>query len=183
MRVWTIGVALLVAHSLCNLAFAEATYKCSDSSGVILYTSQLSSRHECECISGDECPAKCDGTNCSVKITKDKDGHFYVFGRINDHRVRFLIDTGATDVSISRNIASASWIFGTTPRKIETAGGIVNGSSADGVSIAISGLPPIKSRVTINPSMSNQLALLGQSYLQRFKITIDGRVMTLSAKK
>jgi clan AA aspartic protease (TIGR02281 family) len=180
MYVWRCLLTLLAGIPFISLASAEATYKCIAPSGRTTFTNQKFSSN-CVCIEGDECPAICDGDKCTITISKQKDGHFYIVGLINNQKVRFLIDTGATISTISQKTANALGIHGSKSAISETAGGKVTVSIAENIPIVIAGLPPIKINVSVSPSLDGDIALLGQNYLQRFKVAIEGRSMMLSA--
>jgi aspartyl protease family protein len=61
-----------------------------------------------------------------LRIRKAMDGHFWVNGELNGHKVRFLVDSGATVTSISaRTAARADVETGGFPVMVNTANGIV----------------------------------------------------------
>jgi aspartyl protease family protein len=45
-----------------------------------------------------------NGVN-GIELKRSQDGHFYIDGKIQGKRVRFLIDTGASIVSIQQSLA------------------------------------------------------------------------------
>jgi aspartyl protease family protein len=63
-----------------------------------------------------------------LRIRKSDDGHFWVDGRLNGEKVRFLVDSGATTTSISDRTARRAHIEPGDgfPVMVETANGIVN---------------------------------------------------------
>lgn len=61
-----------------------------------------------------------------LRVRKSLDGHFWVNGELNGHKVRFLVDSGATVTSISARTAEAADIAtGGFPVSVETANGVV----------------------------------------------------------
>jgi aspartyl protease family protein len=61
-----------------------------------------------------------------LRIRKSMDGHFWVNGELNGHKVRFLVDSGATVTSISApTAAQADIATGGFPVLVQTANGIV----------------------------------------------------------
>jgi aspartyl protease family protein len=62
-----------------------------------------------------------------LRIRKAMDGHFWVNGELNGHKVRFLVDSGATVTSISSQTAQLADIpsGGGIPAMVQTANGIV----------------------------------------------------------
>ncbi|HEX6374314.1 MAG TPA: TIGR02281 family clan AA aspartic protease [Allosphingosinicella sp.] len=62
-----------------------------------------------------------------LRIRKAMDGHFWVNGELNGHKVRFLVDSGATITSISSRTAQLADIAPTSsiPALVQTANGVV----------------------------------------------------------
>jgi aspartyl protease family protein len=61
-----------------------------------------------------------------LRIRKSMDGHFWVNGELNGHKVRFLVDSGATVTSLSAGTAAAADVAtGGLPVLVQTANGTV----------------------------------------------------------
>lgn len=61
-----------------------------------------------------------------LRIRKSMDGHFWINGELNGHKVRFLVDSGATVTSISSATARLADIEpGGLPTMVQTANGVV----------------------------------------------------------
>ncbi len=62
-----------------------------------------------------------------IRIRKAMDGHFWVNGELNGHKVRFLVDSGATVTSISTQTARLAEIApgDGLPAMVQTANGVV----------------------------------------------------------
>lgn len=62
-----------------------------------------------------------------MRIRKSLDGHFWVNGELNGHKVRFLVDSGATITSISTQTARSADIptTGRFPALVQTANGTI----------------------------------------------------------
>lgn len=61
-----------------------------------------------------------------LRIRKSMDGHFWINGELNGHKVRFLVDSGATVTSISSATAKLADIEpGGLPTMVQTANGVV----------------------------------------------------------
>ena len=62
-----------------------------------------------------------------LRIRKAMDGHFWVDGELNGHKVRFLVDSGATVTSISSQTARLADIAPGSgmPAMVQTANGVV----------------------------------------------------------
>lgn len=115
-----------------------------------------------------------------VVLQRQRNSHFAATGAINGHEVNFLVDTGATDVAVSDQLARSIGLdFG--PRiGIMTAGGPVSGwvTRLDTVQFGAFVLRDV--RATITPGLGQQ-ALLGMSFLKHFSIVQDGDTLVISA--
>ena len=61
-----------------------------------------------------------------LRVRKAMDGHFWVNGELNGHKVRFLVDSGATVTSISARTAARTEVAtGGFPVLVDTANGTV----------------------------------------------------------
>lgn len=117
----------------------------------------------------------------SIALDRESDGHFYADVRINGNAVHMLIDTGATDIALSRDDARAAGLatsIGMNEVVGEGADGAVHGEivKLDRVELgplSASGLDA----VVLN---SGQQSLLGQSFLSKFAtVQIEGNRMVL----
>ena len=117
----------------------------------------------------------------SATLTADPQGHFLVDGQINGGPVRFLVDTGATTVSLS---AADARRLGIDYRKGQTSlMGTANGMAVayrvklDTVRVG----DIVTSNVEASVLEGNQIpfALLGMSFLNRMEMKRVGETMVL----
>ena len=119
----------------------------------------------------------------SITVPRAPDGHYYLTLRINDEPVRFVVDTGATDMVLTRNDAQAVGLnLAETDflGKARTANGTVRVAyvTLDNVTLG-----PVTDRnvpASINDGEMDT-SLLGMSYLQRFskfEISLGELVLT-----
>lgn len=67
-----------------------------------------------------------EGAGGELRIPMQEDGHFWVDARVNGAPVRFLVDSGASVTTVSREIADAAGIeTGMRVAEVETANGTV----------------------------------------------------------
>lgn len=117
----------------------------------------------------------------AVELQRQPDGHFYADVRINGNFVHMLVDTGATDIALSRDDARTAGLA--------TSIGMpdVVGEGADG---AVHGEYAKLDRVELGPLTAEgldavvlnggQMSLLGQSFLSKFSsVEIHGDRMVL----
>jgi aspartyl protease family protein len=111
------------------------------------------------------------GSGGELVIPRGPDGHFRVDGRVNGEPVSFLVDTGATSVTVSEALAQRAGLRGGQSVTFQTANGVLPGRvlhqvpvqaghlALPGVTVAVGmvGKPP-------------ELALLGQNFLSRYDI-------------
>ena len=117
----------------------------------------------------------------SATLTADARGHFVVDGQINGGAVRFLVDTGATSISLSSADASR---LGIDYRKGQPAlMGTANGTVAayrvklDTVRIGDIIVNNVDAAVVEGSQMP--FALLGMSFLNRMEMKREGQTMVL----
>jgi aspartyl protease family protein len=117
-----------------------------------------------------------------MTVTAEGNGNFYVLGSVNGAPVRFLIDTGATDIVLSPSDAgrlgvdTAALVYG---REAETANGAGYGASfkADSLTVgqvALTDVPMVINQAPMSAS------LLGVAFLKRLdSFEVRGRRMYL----
>jgi aspartyl protease family protein len=109
--------------------------------------------------------------NGELVIARARDGHFYTPGTVNGTPVNFLIDTGATLVSVSESLAQTAGLSGGMPTTFQTANGTRPGRLVEGVDITVGPLRVSKVKVGVGLQMAAQNdGLLGQSFLSHFDV-------------
>jgi len=117
------------------------------------------------------------GNQVEVIIPKAQDGHHYIDGFLNGKQIRFLIDTGASYVSVGGNLAAQMGLLAGKPTKFETANGSVIGQLFENQAIKVSGLaiPPLT--IGVMPNSPNT-ALLGQNFLSHVELLqVDNKLI------
>ena len=121
-------------------------------------------------VSGEFVPSHAIAINDDeLVITASTDGHFYVNGRANGERIRFMVDTGASHVTLSPQDASRIGIDLGQLRfiqRVQTANGIGLGSPYRLDSISIGSFEFADMEVSINRAEMST-SLLGMSVLER----------------
>lgn len=118
------------------------------------------------------------GGMAEVTVQPAADGHYYVDGLINGHAVRFMIDTGASYVSISAGAAAALGVFPEKSATFNTANGAVAGQVASKQSVTVTGLSAPPLTVVVMPNLKGE-ALLGQNFLRHITMTQAGHFLVL----
>ncbi len=110
-------------------------------------------------------------------------GHFHALGSINGQSVRFLVDTGATSIALSRSDADRmgiKYLNGQAVR-IQTANGVINGhvTNLDRVRIGDVEISGVQATVA---DRDMPYALLGNSFLSRFNMKRENETLTLERR-
>lgn len=114
-----------------------------------------------------------------LELKQTRDGHYLTSGSVNGTPVVFMIDTGATAVSISSEIASRAGIRNCTPLQVATANGQVNACIAKVPEVTFGSFKFTNVDVTIMPNMPGE-SLLGMNVLRNFRIEQVNRIMRIS---
>jgi len=118
----------------------------------------------------------------SVSITAREDGHFYIEAKVNGQPVEFLIDTGATDVTLSTADAKR---IGLNPealkytRSYRTANGVTGGAPITLKRLAIGPFTLDNFAASVNQGQLDN-SLLGMSALNALGgFRIEGRTLLI----
>ena len=117
-----------------------------------------------------------------VKITRNQDGHYWVDGTINGRTVRMVLDTGATDISISEEEARRIGLDYKNGKKYpyQTANGVVAGYRIILDSVSIQGITEMN--ISASVIASDHPILLGMSFLKRVNMREKGNLMFLERR-
>lgn len=115
-----------------------------------------------------------------VHLQQNRQGHYLAQGTINGQSVTFLLDTGATQVSIPQNLAQKLNLplYGTY--NVETANGSVRVTQTKIEQLTIGDILLSDVGAHINPGMKSDEILLGMSALKRVEFSQRGKQLTLS---
>ena len=120
------------------------------------------------------------GTGGELVIARQRDGHFYVPGEVNRVPVLFLVDTGASAVSVSDALAQQAGLPEGRPITLRTANGDRPGRLVTGVPVkAGSAVLNDATVVTGLTGLPEHQALLGQSFLRHFDVELRANDMLL----
>ncbi|WP_158772625.1 retropepsin-like aspartic protease family protein [Cobetia sp. L2A1] len=115
-----------------------------------------------------------------LTLTRNRAGHFVAPGEINGEAVTFLLDTGATYVSVSDALAKRLHLTRGREARFTTANGVSHGALTMLEEVSLSGLTKREVRGAIVPGMHDEVVLLGMSFLRCFDITMRGQQMQLT---
>lgn len=115
-----------------------------------------------------------------LTLTRNRAGHFVAPGEINGAAVTFLLDTGATYVSVSEALAQRLNLPRGRDARFTTANGVSHGALTTLEEVSLAGLVWQEVRGAIVPGMDDDLVLLGMSFLGQFDINMRGQQMRLT---
>ncbi|MEH6358200.1 MAG: retropepsin-like aspartic protease [Pseudomonadales bacterium] len=113
-----------------------------------------------------------------VTLERNRQGHYIFTGTINDNEADFLLDTGATDVVISGDLAKTYGLKRGLRGTASTANGNVTIYATRIEKLTIGNITLTNVPASINPSMDD-LILLGMSALRQVELTQRGNTLTL----
>ncbi|MGD8999895.1 MAG: TIGR02281 family clan AA aspartic protease [Granulosicoccaceae bacterium] len=116
----------------------------------------------------------------SVVLKRNRFGHYVTTGHINGTEVTFLLDTGASDVSIPAPLADQLGLQRGPEQLYSTANGLITGYLTRVNSIRIGNIELRDVQASINPNNTDNEILLGMSFLRRLNFTQRGDQLILS---
>lgn len=116
----------------------------------------------------------------SATLSMGAGGHFVADGQINGAAVRFLVDTGATSVAIPAGEANRLRIDYRKGRRgtAQTAGGSAEVYVVRLDSVRVGGIE-LQNVEAVVIEKGLEMALLGNTFLNRTEMRRDGQIMTL----
>lgn len=119
-----------------------------------------------------------DGSQ-SVVLTRNRGGHYVASGYINGRPVRFIVDTGATDVVVPDELADALRLERGARGFSRTASGTVSVWRTRLESVRVGGIELVDVDASIVPSMPGSDVLLGMSFLKEVELVQQGETLTI----
>lgn len=119
------------------------------------------------------------GPGSELVLKRSRDGHYVFPGTINGRPVSFLLDTGATLVSVPAHLARDLGLEAGPPMQAVTANGTVTtwATRVDALAFGpfeVRGVP-----ASLNPGMAGDQVLLGMSVLKHLEFTQRGDTLVL----
>lgn len=117
-----------------------------------------------------------------VEIPVAPDGHYYVTALVNGEKLRFVVDTGASDIVLTADDARRLGFDPDTlafAGRAQTANGLVRTAPVTLDEITLAGFRDTRVPAVVNAG-DLDTSLLGMRYLSRYRITLAGDRMTLA---
>jgi aspartyl protease family protein len=125
-----------------------------------------------------------EGSRQNITLAADARGHFVTMGSINGGSVRFLVDTGATFVSLSASEARRLGInYLQGPRgQMQTANGLATAYRVKLDTVRVGDIEINNVDAVVSEADAMGVTLLGMSFLNRMEMKRDGQSMTLTRR-
>lgn len=114
-----------------------------------------------------------------ITLQRNRQGHYVTNGRINNRPVVFMLDTGATHVSVPARLAAKLALKPGPEVDVMTANGRISVNMTLLERIQIGPIELQNVRASINPYMHNDEILLGMSFLKHLEFTQRGDQLIL----
>lgn len=114
-----------------------------------------------------------------VVLLRNRYGHYVASGLINDQPVVFMLDTGASDISIPESLARRLGLKRGRPVVYQTANGTITNYATRLDSVTLGNITLQDLPASINPNMGGDEVLLGMSFLKHVEFSQKGNTLTL----
>ncbi len=118
-------------------------------------------------------------TSTQVILQANRQHHYIANGSINGQSVVFLLDTGATHVSVPAHLAAALGLQRGSPMTSQTANGNITVYATNIAQLSLGDITLENLRGALNPGMTGNEVLLGMSALKQLEIRQKGDTLTL----
>ncbi|MDT8311763.1 MAG: retropepsin-like aspartic protease, partial [Methylophaga sp.] len=95
------------------------------------------------------------------------------------HEVTFLLDTGATNISVPAGIAEAAGLKRGRPAMVGTANGVITVYQTQLDTVQLGSITLQAISANINPHMTDEIVLLGMSFMQHLEMIQREGTLTL----
>lgn len=119
-----------------------------------------------------------DGSR-EVQLQRNRYGHYLARGTINGQPVEFMLDTGASDVSIPDPVARRIGLQRGIPQLYGTANGTIKAYVTRLDTLTLGDIELYQLRASINPQMEGETILLGMSALKQLEFTQRGDTLII----
>lgn len=120
----------------------------------------------------------------TLVLSSDRFGQYLVEANVKNNDVNndvaFLLDTGASGISIPQRIADELGLQRGRPARVMTANGDITVYATSIDSLSIGPFTRTNVKAHINPQMDGELALLGMSFLRHYELIQRGGKLSIS---
>ncbi len=120
-----------------------------------------------------------NGLVAEVVLQRNRSGHYVASGRINGREVTFLLDTGATYVAVSDELADSLGLRRGMRITSQTANGVISAWQTQLSEVSLGDIKLFNVRASILPGLPEDEVLLGMSFLQHLEMVQQGKYLFL----
>ena len=123
-------------------------------------------------------------TSSELRIPRGVNGHYYITGLINKHSANFMVDTGATAVSLSEMEAQRLGLSWKDGERIGISTASTNGLAyrINLNSITVGSITVHNVEALVLPGSFPEVILLGNSFLNQVNVNINEGVLVLETR-
>lgn len=114
-----------------------------------------------------------------VELKRNRYGHYVTAGTINNEPVVFMVDTGASDISVPASIAKRIGLKRGREVTYQTANGPAVNYATQLQQVAVGGIELNNVRASINPNVESDEILLGMTFLKSLEFSQQGDSLIL----
>lgn len=114
-----------------------------------------------------------------VRLQRNRNGHYVASGYINDVPVEFLLDTGASDVSVPEHLARRLRLEKGVQQQYSTANGTAVAWRTVIDRIRLGSIERRNVLASIHPGIPDDTILLGMSFLKHLEFSQQGEQLIL----
>jgi clan AA aspartic protease (TIGR02281 family) len=183
---WLLSASALI--SLSPSAWSDMIYKCKNQQGDLFYQ-KSPCKENVQTVSSWTAVAKVQAQahepEKKVKddfiIKQNRSGYYFLEGAINDKSLTFVIDTGASFVSLPRSFAQGAGLYCKDKIDMQTANGLINGCKTTIKKLNIGPFFINDVTAVIVPKLNQPL--LGMNVLQQFNMVQEKGELRLSERE
>ncbi len=116
-------------------------------------------------------------------MQRNRQGHYIANGEINGARAEFIVDTGATDVAVSAEVARRAGLVAGPAVAVTTANGRATAYVTRIDELKLGTIVEHNVRATIVPNLGEIEVLLGMSFLKRLDFAQNGDALILTSHR
>ena len=119
-----------------------------------------------------------------VRLNSQRGGHYWTRGQINGRGVEFLVDTGASLISMNLSMAKRLGIDYEKGERggVSTANGVVETRLVNLTKVTIGSITQYNVAASVSLNDALPVILLGNSFLSRVNLRTDNGVLVMEAK-
>jgi clan AA aspartic protease (TIGR02281 family) len=170
----TLTLLFILATLLAPSVSAGTIYKCKSPEGALLY-------QEKPCTEETKSVASWgSASGAPLVLVQGNNGHYFMDGTVNQHKLSFMIDTGASVVSIPQVMAASAGLSCQRQVMTKTANGLSHACTTTIQTLQFGAFTLKNVEALISPNLGQPL--LGMNVLKQFRVEQDSGEMRLITK-